>query len=209
MQRAAKTHRRDPRHILPVFIHDEELQTRIGESLRRQEPMAIAGEGDLSSGQGTRAEIQDAVTEPVVGGRWVYWIGGMPVARRSIGRPLLMGEPLDLPRREMDAVNVAAGVRQIATLVIHRQSPHIRQQRVITPLRIEGEKGIRDRAIAARDEHFLRAIGMQQHEIRTGIDARRMEHLRPDRARRVTEARLPHIDDVIRNNLRTERSEPG
>jgi len=49
---------------------------------------------------------------------------------------------------------------------------------------------------------------MQQHKVRARIDPRRMKHLRPRRVRIIAEARLAHMDDVVRDNLRAQRSRP-
>ena len=56
--------------------------------------------------------------------------------------------------------------------------------------------------IAARDQHLLAAVRVQQHQVRAGIDARRVEDLGPGGVGRVAVARLADVDDVVRHRSR-------
>ena len=73
---------------------------------------------------------------------------------------------------------------------------------VVDPLGIERNVRIGDRAVAAADEEFFLAIGMQQHQIVAGIDIGGMPDFRPDRwpllaVASLDEARRADVDDVV------------
>ena len=204
MQCAAQIQPPDELHIFPVLIHHEKLQARTRESLRRLEAIAIARERDLATRQRTRPHVQDAIAEDVLRAGSCHRIW-RPIARRSVRCPLLMGQPLNDSSGKMDPVNIRARRGQKVALIVQRRDAHIGKKHVVTPLRIEGEEGIGHRAIARRDEHLLRAIGMPQHQVRTRIDARRMKDLRPFCIHQIAKARLTHIYDVIRHDRSLRR----
>src|SRR6185295_8401463 len=103
----------------------------------------------------------------------------------------------DLPRLQIDFVNVAALVRQIAALTIQRALAQIGKQDVVTPLAIERNERVRDAAVAADNQHLFAAVGMEQHQISAGVESGGMKDLGPDRVGVVAVTRLPDIHDVV------------
>ncbi|PYK99823.1 MAG: hypothetical protein DME19_07255 [Verrucomicrobia bacterium] len=73
----------------------------------------------------------------------------------------------------------------------------VRKQNVVAPLAIERNERVRNAAVPARDQHLRTAVGTEQHQIRAGIKARRMEDFGPDRVGIVAVTRLADIDDIV------------
>ena len=197
MQGAANRHRRDGGHIAAIFIHDIELQGGVGVSLGWLEAVAVAGECDASTRQRHRSEIEDSVAKPIELRRRVQRIGFVPVAGPGVGRELAVGQALHHTGVQVDAVDVRTLVGQV-TLGVDGLWAQIRKVAVVDPLRVERQDRIGHAAIAAGNQDFFTAVGMQQHEIRAGIEHRRMENFRPIGVLVVAESRLAHVDDVIR-----------
>ena len=92
----------------------------------------------------------------------------------------------------MDLVDVGAAV-----------AAEVVEVGVVDPLGVEGDVGIGDRALAARDQHFLAAVGVQQHQVGRGPQVDGLAGVRPDRRQAVLavvaldEARRPDVDDVV------------
>ncbi len=72
---------------------------------------------------------------------------------------------------------------------------------VVDPLAVEGDERVGDRALAARDQHLLVAVGVQQHQVVAGVDVGRVGDLRPGRrpllAVACDEPRRADVDDVV------------
>src|SRR5689334_6678802 len=69
---------------------------------------------------------------------------------------------------------------------------------VIHPFAVEGHERIGDGTIlASRDEHFLAAVGMQQHQIGAGIHQGGMRDLRPHGSDLVALSRSADIDNIV------------
>ena len=60
-----------------------------------------------------------------------------------------------------------------------RRPLQVVEERVINPLAVERNHGIRDRSLAPRDQHFLVAVGMQEHQVGAGVHEERAGNLGP------------------------------
>src|SRR2546426_4095730 len=67
-------------------------------------------------------------------------------------------------RREVGSRG-SARVREVALRVVALR-PDIGEVAVEDPLRVEGDEGIRDRAIAGRDQDLLGPVRMEEHQVR-------------------------------------------
>ena len=112
--------------------------------MRRDESVPVGDEGDLAAGDGDRAEIQDAVAERIARRR--PWI---PVARARVRRELLVRQPLNSARFQVDPIDVGAIPGQPRTLRVQMIGLQVRKIRVVAPLRVERDERIGDRSTAA------------------------------------------------------------
>ena len=209
MQRAGDIDGCNERDVLAVIVHDEKLQGWTRVSLGRRIGVTIADKRDFAARDRTRTEIQEAVAEAGFLRAGAGRSGVIPFARAGVGGELLKRKAHDLAALQVDLVDVATGIRQIVALIVQRARAQIREVRIVTPLAIEGDERISDAAVAACDEHFLRAVGMQQHEVCSGIEPRRMEDLGPGGIRIVAITRLADIDDVVGEGSREGGPERG
>ncbi len=149
--------------VSAVVVHDEQLQRESVEGVSRigrLEGVAVADEDELAAGRRTRSQV-------------VYAPGGQrrlrPVGRSGVRRERLPRERDDLPRRHVDLVQVRA-------LMVF----DVVELRVINPLTVEGDGRIGYRFVPRdRDQHFLLAIGVQQHEVGARFHAPRIANLGP------------------------------
>src|SRR5262249_55627532 len=130
-------HRGNVGDVLPVFVHNKQLQCRCGIALRRRETITVAGEGDLSTRDWARPEIQDSVPQAVVLLGRVDRIGFKPIARPSVRRELLEGESLDLACLEVNTVNVTSLDREIVPLSVQLVRLEVWKFGIVAPLGIE------------------------------------------------------------------------
>ena len=83
----------------------------------------------------------------------------------------------DLARLDVDLVDVRAAERRLAVLAGPLETVNVR---IIDPFAVEGDERIGDGAVvAARDQHFLAAVGMQQHQVGARVHQGRMGDLGP------------------------------
>ena len=95
----------------------------------------------------------------------------------------------------MDLVNVGAAEGRLAMLTRPFETADVR---IIDPFAIERDERIGDGAIfAAVDQHFLAAVGMQQHQVGAGVHQGGVGDLRPDGSALVAPSRSADVDDVV------------
>ena len=78
-----------------------------------------------------------------------------------------------------------------------RRPLQVVEERVIDPLAVERDHRIGDRALAARDQDFLLAVGMQEHQVGAGVHEERAGNLGPVGADVIPAPRGAHVDDVV------------
>src|SRR6185437_14295477 len=106
MQRAPDVHGRDLRNVGAVLVHDEELQRRIREPLWWNEPVAIAGEGYLATGNRRGTKVQDSVAQGIEARPRRHRIRLVEVARPGVGCEFAEGELLNLSGTQIDPKDV-------------------------------------------------------------------------------------------------------
>ena len=113
-----------------------------------------------------------------------------------LGVKLLVRQADDLARLDVDLVDVRAAVPIAGGRVV--------EVGVVDPLAVEGDVRIGDRALAAGDQDFLAAVGVQQHQVGAADPhVGRMVGIRPDERRLLLavpvldEARGADVDDVV------------
>ena len=162
--------------------------------LGRAEGVAVADEGQPAAGQRARPHVEDAVGQPGLAllRRAVVL---RPVGGAGVRREGLVGEPDDLPRLDVDFVDIGTLERRQAELTGPFEAFYVR---IIDPLAVEGNGGVGDGAVvAARDEQFLTAVGMKQHEVAARIHEGRMRDLGPQAGLFVAPARRADVNDVV------------
>jgi hypothetical protein len=196
VERAPDRHRSDRGDVGAVLVHDEELERRRREPAGRDEPVPIRHEGDLAAGHRGGSEVEDPVAEGIEPGGRIHRVRLVPPARAGVGRELAEGEPADLPRHEVDLEDVGAGAGE-PSLRVDRRGPDVVEVAIVNPAAVERDEGVGDGTHPARDQHLLAPVGMEQHEVRPGIDLRGVRNLGPRGVGRVAEARLAHVDNVV------------
>ena len=179
MQRAAEGHGSDRFDVRTVLIHDEKLEGWSRVVLRGNEAVSVGGERDASAGKRTGTEVQYARGDAVV---------------RSVRRSFSVGQSLDGPCLEVDAVDVRFWGSSGASTPALRELVELGE---VDPLPVKRDDRIGHRAAPAFDQHFLGAPGMEQDEVSAGVGTERKHDLGPVGVLLVAEPRRPHVDDVV------------
>ena len=192
----------DALDVRPIIIHDEELH-RLEKTLRGPERVAVAGERHLAARQRTGARVEHTVGDEVFAGLRRAKVV-RPAARAGVGRELLMRQPHDPPRLDVDLVDIGPGTGALGD----RRSLEVVKQRVINPLAVERNHRVGDGSLASRDQDFLRAIRMQEHQVGAGVHEERAGNLGPVGPHLIAAPRCPHIDNVVVELDRLDRWRP-
>ena len=108
MQRHAQVQVADALDVAAVVVHDEQLQASGGSRLGGRKRVAVAGEDHLAARQRAGARVEDAVADRVLAGLRRAEVL-RPVAGAGVGRELLLRQPDDLARLDVDLVDVGTG----------------------------------------------------------------------------------------------------
>ncbi len=131
--------------------------------LGRLEGVAIAGEDQLAAGKRAGPHVEDAVVEPGFAFFRLAQVAG-PVGGTGVRRPFLVRQPDQLARLDVNLENIGPAKRRLPVLARSLESLEVREKH---PGAVEGDIGIGNRAVvAALDEDFLAAVGMQEHHRR-------------------------------------------
>ena len=110
---------------------------------------------------------------------------GVKVLRRQLD---------DLPRLQVQLEDVRPGRRRVPLAAVAQ----VVEVRVKDPLAVEADHRIGDRAVAAFDQHFLAAVGVQQHQVGPRLHRHRLRKIGVEPLVDLVAGPVgPDIDDVV------------